>query len=44
MDFLACGGQRRPGGAKWCRLGADLPVKMRVKSMSASNSPRKVDK
>ena len=44
MDFLACGGQRRPGGAKWCRLGADLPVKMLVKSMLPSNFLRKIDK
>ena len=44
MDFLAWGRHRQPGGAKWRRLGADLPVKMRVKSMSPSNSPRKVDK
>ena len=44
MLCLACGGQRQPGRAKWCCLGADLPVKMRVKSISPSNSFRKMDK
>ena len=44
MDFLAWGRHRQPGGAKWRRLGADLPVKMWSEWMRPSNSPRKVDK
>ena len=44
MDFLAWGGQRQPGEAKWRRLGADLPVKMIGEWMSPSNSLRKFDK